>query len=1505
METLLSSMSTKFNNDGGSGGGIGGGGGSGGIGSIGVDTTSASSEEATSVTPLKGSGILDLKKDKTTKWRTLKNNCNAKNWSEKAHRKISTKKTGISTTTTTTTPATAHHYGSDVSEDDKIMEMATIDKNSLLKTDKDHNEYKIQGHPVNVGVIEEKGVVGTSAFDKNREDGDRLLKEKVDKDADKQLLDNTHVDNVLENSINKPRDSNEGSIRRLRRSRPQDVIEELSPDVKINSTGGGEVVENSTETQLPKRRGRSKKIVPLKSEDKTTDENNIGSGEKRLQRKRKQTSDADQDVTKIEEDILDSSAVDDVSEKGKKTRRSIRLEHRNEIKMETPNSDDETKVEQIIPPKSPPAIELNINVSELVTSPSLQQRKLEDEKTPPRKRGRRAKIISIEKQSPEITGTNLTDTPPNSAGQVLRKQSSIKESPEASALVIPKRSQRRIKPTPKILENDELRYEYETKNIERITSCIGHEMDSIPNASTKRNSSRSSSRQRDIKSENSSEGQSNHPSNMVKKKLFTRSESTVERPKFEKKPCPDMQSFLTEVRAAKWHHNKSPEDKKLSKKQQHKLMKQKQKHMERLGLRRTNSADDSETENSSDDNEEFVPSKRVQVGKTNVTLRVRGSKESTPPIRNEHSQKPSKKIRQKLQVTQRNNEKTTEEKSSTSTLKVPNPLTVVTVAPNSLQKENTKDLICSCHKQSQYYTQKTPETAFCCAIDQIEEQKVGCCNQLDGDLLNLVRPSSRVGYMILCEDHMKRFRAHNCCAGCGIFCTQGKFSFCQQQHFFHPHCAQKFILNSPFDPSSPGNYTSPTLVIKCPHCGVDTPERTSTVTMKCQSLPVFLPTQKAYIKPAKMGLPLVHIPISVTNNNTSKRNKNSNGPEKKTMSLESLIPESVMNVVGRTNGRRTNSEFSPKDMYYAVKNDDLERVAEILGSGYDVTSCMREFLDGTCLHLVAHTGTLQMAYLLLCKEFSQDFVNMIDREMRTAPMCAVMSDKCDVLRLFTQCGANLSVKGPEGKTCLHIAAKLGNLEATRILVDSYKGSQSVTSFLKFINAQDDGGWTAMVWAAELGHTEIVSLLLNHGAEPDICDNDYNTVLHWATLYNGSLDTINLLLQAGSDCNIQNVDGDTPLHIACRNQATRLCLALIANGADLMIKNKSDELPYDCIPREDSQCARTVGFNMQMRSFGPAGLRNRIVSSDISNGRELRPIQAVRNENHLTGTLAANTSSSSSDESDEMMLPDFKYITKNIIQQNPIQIDQRISQMRICSCLDGCISDQCQCTVASVQNWYTTEGRLNSDFSFEDPPVIFECNDVCGCNKLACKNRIVQNGIKISLQVNECEESLKGWGVRALVHIPKGSFVSEYTGEMLTDFEADRRTDDSYFFDIGNDHCIDANFYGNVSRFFNHSCDPNLVPVRVFYEHHDFRFPKIALFACKNIPAGEELCFDYGEKFWTVKKRYFTCKCLSSICKYSSNNDIIPHSPQQQQPIPNQAKILVTMPNGNEALKKSI
>lgn len=64
---------------------------------------------------------------------------------------------------------------------------------------------------------------------------------------------------------------------------------------------------------------------------------------------------------------------------------------------------------------------------------------------------------------------------------------------------------------------------------------------------------------------------------------------------------------------------------------------------------------------------------------------------------------------------------------------------------------------------------------------------------------------------------------------------------------------------------------------------------------------------------------------------------------------------------------------------------------------------------------------------------------------------------------------------------------------------------------------------------------------------------------------------------------------------------------------------------------------------------------------------------------------------------------------------------------------------------------------------------------------------------MALQIFECNDRVKGFGVRGLTKIPRGTFIAEYTGEILTDIEADRRTDDSYFFDLGASEVRDGGF----------------------------------------------------------------------------------------------------------------
>lgn len=107
-------------------------------------------------------------------------------------------------------------------------------------------------------------------------------------------------------------------------------------------------------------------------------------------------------------------------------------------------------------------------------------------------------------------------------------------------------------------------------------------------------------------------------------------------------------------------------------------------------------------------------------------------------------------------------------------------------------------------------------------------------------------------------------------------------------------------------------------------------------------------------------------------------------------------------------------------------------------------------------------------------------------------------------------------------TALHLAAKSGNLVACKLL---WKASVGIKDYL---NVADDGGWTALVWACEHGHSEVAKYLIVKGADPLLRDVEQNLALHWAA-FSGSTEAAELLLNHKSDVNAVNAHGDTPLY----------------------------------------------------------------------------------------------------------------------------------------------------------------------------------------------------------------------------------------------------------------------------------------------------------------------------------------------------------------------------------------
>lgn len=130
----------------------------------------------------------------------------------------------------------------------------------------------------------------------------------------------------------------------------------------------------------------------------------------------------------------------------------------------------------------------------------------------------------------------------------------------------------------------------------------------------------------------------------------------------------------------------------------------------------------------------------------------------------------------------------------------------------------------------------------------------------------------------------------------------------------------------------------------------------------------------------------------------------------------------------------------------------------------------------------------------------------------------------------------------------------------------------------------------------------------------------------------------------------------------------------------------------------------------------------------------------------------------------------------------------------------------------------------------------------------CRNVNMLRG-SIQKKIGVAFSGTHGWGAYALEPIRKDDFVLEYTGELITDREAERRGTTlyerigvSYLFGVNSQEVVDAARKGNKAKFANHKKgDPNL-DVRIFSSNGEDR---IGLFAREAIEVGGELFFDYG------------------------------------------------------------
>jgi len=282
-------------------------------------------------------------------------------------------------------------------------------------------------------------------------------------------------------------------------------------------------------------------------------------------------------------------------------------------------------------------------------------------------------------------------------------------------------------------------------------------------------------------------------------------------------------------------------------------------------------------------------------------------------------------------------------------------------------------------------------------------------------------------------------------------------------------------------------------------------------------------------------------------------------------------------------------------------------------------------------------------------------------------------------------------------------------------------------------------------------------------------------------------------------------------------------------------------------------------------------RQGILLVDMSSRNENLPVCLVNNVDDDKGPLH------------------FEYISK-VRYSNSVG---KLEPPHGCDCRSGCTpGDRCSCVRLN-------EGEMPfnpNGYLAKQKALVYECGDQCRCPP-SCRNRVSQKGVKNQLEVFKTNG--KGWGLRSWDPIPAGSFICEYTGEVLSDSDSEQEDEDNGYLlranhiqesrtdldsisDVLSEQnqgtytkpqiqfniAIDASKMGNVSRFMNHSCSPNLFRQSILYDHHDTQFPHIMFFALENIPPLTELTYDYCGHGGVNKDagKSKGCLCGASDCR---------------------------------------
>ncbi|KAK3290161.1 ankyrin repeat-containing domain protein [Chaetomium fimeti] len=198
------------------------------------------------------------------------------------------------------------------------------------------------------------------------------------------------------------------------------------------------------------------------------------------------------------------------------------------------------------------------------------------------------------------------------------------------------------------------------------------------------------------------------------------------------------------------------------------------------------------------------------------------------------------------------------------------------------------------------------------------------------------------------------------------------------------------------------------------------------------------------------------------------------------------------------------------------------------------------------IHQTVQCGSLRGAKLLL--DADPECAHALDEENIGPAWIAAQGGYADILRLLITQKVKLNVPSHKNnRYAIHQAAQGGHTQVVKMLLQNGADHDPV----------DDGGVTPLWLAAQGGHHEIVEMLLKHnspGKKADVETESHTgerRAIHQAA-QEGHLKVVQLLLAEKAECDPVDQEGVTPLWSAAQNGSAEVVRELLKAGAKVNV-----------------------------------------------------------------------------------------------------------------------------------------------------------------------------------------------------------------------------------------------------------------------------------------------------------------------------------------------------------------